>query len=263
MPISNGPKSSDKGLTPGLFPLRVPPMMKSFLTAGLMMAAFTPLGQAEELTLETENQKASYLIGRNIGESMKADGLELDLDLLFTGLKEAAAGTESQIPDADAQAVMMKFQQDMQAKAQAKQAEIAAANAAKGKAFLEENGKREGVTTTESGLQYEVLTPAEGDKPAATDTVKVHYHGTLPDGTVFDSSVERGEPIDFPLNGVIKGWTEGVQLMSVGSKYKFTIPSELAYGDNPGGGRPGGVLIFEVELLEITKGPEDSTPAGE
>lgn len=186
---------------------------------------------------------------------MKADGLELDLDLLHAGLKEASAGTESQIADADAQAVMMKFQQEVQAKQQAAAAAAAAENAAAGKAFLDENGKREGVTTTESGLQYEVLTAAEGDKPAAADTVKVHYHGTLTDGTVFDSSVDRGQPIDFPLNGVIKGWTEGVQLMSVGSKFKFTIPSDLAYGErgSPPKIGPGATLVFEVELLEITK----------
>lgn len=227
-----------------------------------MVAAFSPLALAEELKFETDTQKVSYLIGRNIGESMKADGLALDLDLLHAGLKEVSAGTESQIAEADAQAVMMKFQQEMQAKQQEMQAEQQAAaaaaaveNAAAGKAFLEENGKREGVTTTESGLQYEVLTAAEGDKPAAADTVKVHYHGTLIDGTVFDSSVDRGSPIDFPLNGVIKGWTEGVQLMSVGSKFKFTIPSDLAYGErgSPPKIGPGATLVFEVELLEVTK----------
>ncbi|MDQ8190055.1 FKBP-type peptidyl-prolyl cis-trans isomerase [Roseibacillus persicicus] len=237
-------------------------MMKSFLTAGLMVAAFSPLCLAEEVKLETDNQKVSYLIGRNIAESMKADGLELDFDILFAGMKEAAAGTESKIAEADAQAVMMKFQGEMQAKAQAqaaeqqKEAEAAAqVNIEAGKKFLAENKKREEVTETESGLQYEVLTAAEGDKPAATDTVKVHYHGTLLDGTVFDSSVDRGTPIDFPLNGVIKGWTEGVQLMPVGSKYKFYIPSDLAYGNRGSGPKigPGETLVFEVELLEIAK----------
>ena len=133
-------------------------MMKSFLTTGLMAAAFSSLTLAEDLKLETHNQKVSYLIGRNIGDSMKADGISLDLDLLFAGLKETAAGTESQISDADSQAIMTKFQQDLQAKAQAAAEAKAAESAAAGKAFLEENGKREGVTTTESGLQYEVLT---------------------------------------------------------------------------------------------------------
>ncbi|XMO76601.1 FKBP-type peptidyl-prolyl cis-trans isomerase [Roseibacillus persicicus] len=261
-PLAPPRKKSDIGLTPPPCAPKVPPMMKSFLTAGLMVAAFSPLCLAEEVKLETDNQKVSYLIGRNIAESMKADGLELDFDILFTGMKEAAAGTESKIAEADAQAVMMKFQGEMQAKAQAqaaeqqKEAEAAAqVNIEAGKKFLAENKKREEVTETESGLQYEVLTAAEGDKPAATDTVKVHYHGTLLDGTVFDSSVDRGTPIDFPLNGVIKGWTEGVQLMPVGSKYKFYIPSDLAYGNRGSGPKigPGETLVFEVELLEIAK----------
>ena len=136
-------------------------MMKSFLTAGLMLAAFSPLGLAQDLKLENDTQKASYLIGRNIGESMKADGLSLDLDLLYAGLKEAAAGTESQISEEDAQTVMMKFQSDMQEKQAAEAAAAAAENALKSAAFLEENEKREGVKKTESGLLYEVLTEAD------------------------------------------------------------------------------------------------------
>lgn len=226
------------------------------------MATTSTSSFAEEVKLESDTQKVSYLIGRNIAESMKNDGLELDFDVLFAGMKEAAAGNESKISEADSQAVMMQFQQEMQAKAQARMAEqakeaegAAQGNIEKGKAFLAENKKREGVTETESGLQYEVLTAAEGAKPAATDTVKVHYHGTLLDGTVFDSSVDRGEPIDFPLNGVIAGWTEGVQLMPVGSKFKFYIPSDLAYGNRGSGPKigPGETLVFEVELLEIAK----------
>ena len=129
-------------------------------------------------------------------------------------------------------------------------------NLKEGLDFLEANKSKKGVVTTESGLQYTIMKDAEGAKPVATDKVMVHYHGTLLDGTVFDSSVDRGEPIDFPLNGVIPGWTEGVQLMPVGSKYKFFIPSELAYGANPRAGGPIGpnmVLIFEVELIEIMK----------
>ena len=134
-------------------------------------------------------------------------------------------------------------------------AEAAAASAkAAGQAYLDENAKKEGVSVTESGLQYEVLQAAEGAKPAATDTVKVHYTGTLTDGTKFDSSVDRGEPVEFPLNRVIPGWTEGVQLMNVGSKFRFTIPSELAYGERDMGTiPPNSVLVFEVELLDIIK----------
>ena len=238
-------------------------MMKSLLTAGLMVAAFSPLGLAQDLKLENDTQKASYLIGRNIGESMQADGLALDLDLLFAGLKEASAGTESQISEEDAQEVMMKFQSEMQEKQQAAAAAAAAESALASAAFLEENLERDGVVATESGLQYEVLTEGEGAKPVATDTVKVHYHGTLQDGTVFDSSVDRGEPVEFPLNRVIPGWTEGLQLMSVGSKYKFFIPSALAYGEagSPPNIAPNSALVFEVELLEIPTPEVAPTPA--
>ncbi|MBK1833054.1 FKBP-type peptidyl-prolyl cis-trans isomerase [Roseibacillus ishigakijimensis] len=227
--------------------------MKSFLTAGLLLASFSPLALAEEVKLETDQQKASYLIGRNIGESIKADGLELDLDLLHAGLKEVAAGTESKVSDEEAQAVMMKFQQEMQAKAMAKQEAAAAENIEAGEKFLSENKKREEVTETESGLQYEVLTAGEGKKPAASDTVSVHYHGTLLDGTVFDSSVERGQPAEFPVGGVIQGWVEALQLMPVGSKWKLYIPSDLAYGNRGSGPNigPGETLVFEVELLDI------------
>jgi FKBP-type peptidyl-prolyl cis-trans isomerase len=135
------------------------------------------------------------------------------------------------------------------------QQESAQNNKVEASKFLEENAKREGVSTTESGLQYEVLLAADGPKPKETDRVSVHYHGTLIDGTVFDSSVDRGEPAQFALNGVIPGWTEGIQLMSVGSKYKFYLPADLAYGDNGAGDviQPGAMLIFEVELLEILK----------
>ena len=153
---------------------------------------------------------------------------------------------------------MQAFEGMMQAKAAEAQA-MRAANAGKKKEdgikFLAENGKKKGVTTTASGLQYEVLKEGTGPKPLATDQVNVHYHGTLIDGKVFDSSVERGEPITFPLQGVIKGWTEGVQLMPVGSKWRFTIPSDLAYGDQGAGEDigPGETLIFDVELLGIVK----------
>ena len=219
------------------------------------MAGLLTIANAEEIKMETEIDKVSYLIGRNIGEGMKQEGLELNMDNVAAGMREANAGKESQISDADAQAIMVGFQQKMQAEAAAKAAEASKKNAEEGTKFLEENKKREGVTTTESGLQNEIMKAGEGDKPTATDTVSVHYHGTLLDGTVFDSSVDRGEPTSFPVNGVISGWTEALQLMPVGSKWKLFIPSDLAYGDRGAGGAigPGAMLTFEVELLEIKK----------
>ncbi|MEZ6049686.1 MAG: FKBP-type peptidyl-prolyl cis-trans isomerase [Planctomycetaceae bacterium] len=173
--------------------------------------------------------------------------MKVDLTMLAKGLKDAFDNAEPPISEDEINEAITTFQ------VQKKEME-AEENLKAGKEFLDKNGKRKEVTTTKSGLQYEVMKQGSGEKPKATDTVKVHYHGTLIDGTVFDSSVDRGEPISFPLNGVIKGWTEGVQLMGVGSKFKFYIPGELAYGSNP---RPGGpigpnaVLVFEVELLGI------------
>lgn len=236
---------------------RVPAMLKQTRVAGMLLATLITMATAqEEPKLESETDKVSYLIGRNIGGSIAADGLELNLDTLIAGLREAVDGNDSKISDADAQAIMTSFQQKMQEQAQTKAAAAAKENVEAGNKFLEENKKREGVITTESGLQYEILKSSEGDKPAETDTVSVHYHGTLLNGDVFDSSVDRGEPTSFPVNGVIKGWTEALQLMPVGSKWKLFIPSDLAYGDRGAPGSPigpGSMLTFEVELLEIKK----------
>ncbi|MEO1835688.1 MAG: FKBP-type peptidyl-prolyl cis-trans isomerase [Akkermansiaceae bacterium] len=212
---------------------------------------------AQEPKLESDMDKASYLIGRNIGETISADGIELNVDNMVAGLREALAGKDARIAEADANKIMEKFQAEMQAKMQAKAKSKSLANVEAGQKFLEENKKREGVTVTESGLQYEVITVGTGDKPTALDTVKVHYHGTLMDGKVFDSSVERKQPAEFQVGGVIAGWTEALQLMPVGSKWKLTIPAKLAYGGQ-GAGRdigPHATLIFEVELLSI-KGKE-------
>lgn len=199
---------------------------------------------------------ASYIIGTNIASNLKSQGIDINLDSLVAGMTDVLKGTGSKIAPAEAQEIMTKLQTEMQAKTQAKAGESAKKNIEEGKAFLEKNAKAEGVKTTASGLQYSVMKEGAGEKPKATDTVKVHYHGTLLDGKVFDSSVERNEPATFPLDGVIKGWTEGLQLMTVGSKYKFVLPSELAYGERGAGGDigPNAVLTFEVELLEIVKG---------
>lgn len=202
--------------------------------------------------LATQQQKASYAIGVNIGSGISSQGLaeEVDLAAIALGMQDAVAGNLKLTPE-ELQAVMEEFGAAMQAKQQAAMQVQAQA----GKDFLAKNASEPGVKTTASGLQYLVLTEgkdADAPKPSATDTVSVHYHGTLIDGTVFDSSVERGEPISFPLDGVIPGWTEGVQLMNVGDKYRFFIPSELAYGENGAGQiAPNSTLIFDVELLGI------------
>ena len=181
-----------------------------------------------------------------IGKNIKGQNFDPDMDQLIAGLKDAMAGKEGKFNDQMCQQILQKAQSEAMANASKKNVEA-------GKAFLAENAKKKGVVTTKSGLQYEILKDGTGAKPTAADTVKVHYHGTLTNGEVFDSSVQRGEPISFPLSGVIKGWTEGVQLMPVGSKFKFTIPSDLAYGDNgsPPKISPGATLVFEVELLGI------------
>ena len=205
------------------------------------------------MKLTNDKEKVSYIIGEDIGFSFQREGYDLDIDIMLEAIKGAATGkSENLLSETEKNEVMMRWQQEMQAKKQAQMAEQAKAAKKDGMAFLAQNRNNPGVFETKSGLQYQVIKGAEGRKPAATDTVHVHYHGTLLNGQVFDSSVQRGEPISFPLNQVIAGWTEGVQLMSIGSKYKFFIPSELAYGDQAVGTIPAGsTLIFEVELLDI------------
>jgi len=220
------------------------------------LAATAALAQ-DKLDLTAEKARASYAIGADIANSMKRQSLDLDTKALAAGLVDGMTG-KLQLKDAELEKVMNDFKTALMAKRQAAQATAATENTKKGADYLAANAKKEGVKTTASGLQYKVMKAgADGGKsPKATDTVKVHYHGTLIDGTVFDSSVQRGEPISFPLNGVIPGWTEGVQLMKVGDKFQFTIPSALAYGEQGAGGAigPNSTLIFEVELLGIEAG---------
>ena len=191
--------------------------------------------------------KISYALGLSMGQNLASSGVEsLNYQDLAAGIEDVLTKQQPKISYQEAQQVLNTFFQELEQK-------IAGAAKAEGEKFLAENAKREGVKVTESGLQYEILEPSLGQKPKATDTVRVHYEGTLIDGTVFDSSYKRGESITFPLNGVIKGWTEGLQLMPIGSKYKFFIPYQLAYGERGAGQSipPYAALIFTVELLGI------------
>ncbi|MDC0602831.1 FKBP-type peptidyl-prolyl cis-trans isomerase [Aliiglaciecola sp.] len=212
----------------------------------------------EEVKFENEAQKQAYAFGASVGTFVEqrmgeqADmNVMLDKELVLKGFTAAMQGN-AQFDLTQIQTLNSDLDKVMREAAVAK----AQVNIEKGKTWLAENAKNENITVTESGLQYEVLVAAEGDKPVAQDTVKVHYKGTLLDGTEFDSSYSRGEPATFPLNRVIKGWTEGLQYMNVGSKYKFYIPSDLAYGERATGKiTPNSTLIFEVELLEIMSKP--------
>lgn len=198
----------------------------------------------------TVEQQASYGIGRQIGDQVASNPFEgLDANAVAQGVVDALNGNEMAVSVEDLRAAFGVINERMQAA----QAERAKEASAEGQKFLDENAKRDGVTVTESGLQYEVITEGSGDKPTAASTVKTHYHGTLIDGTVFDSSYDRGEPVEFPVGGVIKGWTEALQLMSVGSKWRLTIPYQLAYGEQGAGGAigPFQTLVFDVELLDI------------
>ncbi|WP_417534842.1 FKBP-type peptidyl-prolyl cis-trans isomerase [Marinobacterium stanieri] len=237
-------------------------MKKSMLAialGGALIAA--PVVQAE--TLETEQQKLSYSLGLILGERLQADVDDLDIEAFTQGV-EAIYNEETPLLNQEQMAeVMQAFQaQKMEEQRQAT-AKLAQDNLDKGKAYQDDNAKRDGVQVTDSGLQYEVLEAGEGASPEASDTVKVHYRGELIDGTQFDSSYARNEPVSFPLDGVIPGWTEGLQLMKEGGKSRLVIPAELAYGPGGMGNAigPNETLVFEVELLEVN--PSDEAAAAE
>ena len=204
--------------------------------------------------LPTEKEQVSYTIGMAMGKQLSEIKDEVNVDTVVKALRTQMDGGKALVTDEQAQQIMQAFGQKMQAKQIAKMMEEGKANLDKGEKFLAENGKKQGVVTTASGLQYQVLTEGKGAKPGASDGVKVNYKGTLLDGTEFDSSYKRGEPAVLPLQGVIPGWAEGLQLMPVGAKYKFWIPSKLAYGEQaPPMIGPNQMLTFDVELLEIVK----------
>lgn len=218
-------------------------MKKIFLTPLVIMGFLSLNAQI----LETEMEKVSYSLGVSVANSVKAQGLQsIDAKAVGKAFEDVFEGKELVISEEEANVILQEYFQKLANKALEE-------NQAAGKEFLLENAKRDGVFTTASGLQYEVLAQGSGASPKATDEVTVHYHGTLTDGRVFDSSVERGQPATFPVNGVIPGWIEALQLMNVGSKYKLFIPSDLAYGERGAGQMigPNSTLIFEVELISI------------
>jgi FKBP-type peptidyl-prolyl cis-trans isomerase len=223
------------------------------LTLASVACAQEPAASQPTGELATMTDKVSYAIGLNLGKGLKQQEVEVDLDVLLRGIKDALAEGQPAMTDEEIQQTMLEFQQDLARRAQERRAAQAEKNQAEGETFLAQNKGKEGVQVTESGLQYMVIQEGTGPKPTASDRVQVHYRGTLIDGTQFDSSYDRGQPATFPLSSVIPGWTEGVQLMSVGSKYKFFLPSDLGYGPNGSGPviGPNATLIFEVELLGI------------
>ncbi len=198
--------------------------------------------------------KLSYALGIGIGSQLAGMGAkELNIDDFAQAIKDVVSGSELKVDNAEAQTLVQNFFQEQEAKQQAAAAEAGKAAKAAGEAFLAENGKKDGVVTLPSGLQYQVLKEGDGKKPSATDQVVCHYEGTLIDGTVFDSSYQRNQPATFGLNQVIAGWTEGVQLMQEGAKYRFFIPYNLAYGERGAGAQipPFAALVFDVELIEV------------
>lgn len=216
----------------------------------LVVGMMTILGCTKQAKLDSDVQKASYAIGMQIGSNLKQQNVDFDADALFAGLMDAKGGKESKLNEEQRQQAMMKLQEATLEKQKAEGEK----NKKTGEDFLAKNKTSEGVKATDSGLQYKVISEGKGKKPKSSNTVKVNYKGTLISGEEFDSSYKRGEPAEFPLDGVIKGWTEGLQLMTEGSKYQFFIPAELAYGSMPRPGIPANsTLIFEVELLEVVK----------
>ncbi len=221
------------------------------LSLSLLLPAIAGAQQAGKAqSTETNQQKASYIIGHNFAKNLMEQGLTPDLKAVAQGIADAVAGKASRFSEEETKVIMTALQQALAEKEKQRMADLQTKNAT----FLADNQKAEGVVALPSGLQYKVVKQGQGKKPAATDTVTVHYEGKLIDGTVFDSSKKRGQPATFPLNRVIAGWTEGLQLMAEGSTYMLYIPGKLAYGQNPPPGSgiyPDAVLIFEVELIKI------------
>ena len=217
---------------------------------------------ADSSTFKDAKDKTSYMLGMQIGKQLKQSGAEINPDMYLNGLKDALSGGKTLLTDEEARQAMMAFQTEMRAKQQEKRKAEGEKSKKEGEAFLAENKKKEGVKVTPSGLQYKVVTTGSGPKPTTNDSVIAHYRGTLIDGTEFDSSYKRGEPTTFAVTGVIKGWTEALLMMNVGSKWQLFIPSDIAYGDF---GRPptipaGATLLFDIELIAIKEKDKPKQP---
>ena len=236
--------------------------MKKIIFGTVIGLSLASIAMAEGTNVLTDTKsRVSYAIGLNIGHSFKSQSLDVDPELVNRAIKDVLAGNPELLTEAEVKETLTAFQQEMRANMMKKRAEQGLKSKAEGEAFLAANKSQPGVTVLPDGLQYQVLTTGAGPLPAASDTVTVNYRGTLIDGTEFDSSYKRGQPASFPVGGVIRGWTEALQKMTVGSKWKLFIPSELAYGESGQRGiPPNAVLIFEVELLD-TKSPVAPAPA--
>ncbi|MBF0368410.1 MAG: FKBP-type peptidyl-prolyl cis-trans isomerase [Magnetococcales bacterium] len=228
--------------------------MKRF-TVFLAAILFLAIPQAQAGSFKTDKQKFGYFVGMQMGLELKELGIDVDLDSFVAAVKDAVGEKKFKMTPDEAQATKQLLQQEVRASHAKRKSAMGEQNLKEGAAFLAKNKSAKGVTTTASGLQYQVLAKGKGPKPTATDNVTVHYRGTLLDGTEFDSSHKRNKPISFRLDQVIPGWSEGVQLMNTGAKYRFFIPSELGYGARGAGGviGPNATLIFDVELIEIGK----------
>ena len=226
--------------------------LRWIVVLGVLVLA-SQVGAKEDLVLKNQKDKISYVIGMDIGSNFKKQSIAIDPDILMRGIKDGLSGGKSLLTEQEVRDVTTAFQKEMVAKQEELNKKLGEKNKKEGEVFLAENKKKEGVKTLPSGLQYKVIKAGTGKKPKSTDTVTTQYRGTLIDGTEFDSSYRRGQPASFPVNGVIPGWTEALQLMEEGAKWQLVVPSNLAYGDR-GAGRqigPNATLIFEVELISI------------
>jgi FKBP-type peptidyl-prolyl cis-trans isomerase FklB len=237
--------------------------MKTFLIGIVLAALAIPVLAEDRPALKDAKDKVSYSIGLDIGTTFKKQKMELNSDALAAGVKDGLTGATPLMREDEVRQVMMTFSKEMNEKAATANKEAADKNTAEGDKFLADNKSKPGVKTTESGLQYKVLKEGNGSPPKPSDTVVVNYRGMLIDGTEFDSSYKRGEPATFPVNAVIKGWTEALQLMKPGSKYQLFIPANLGYGARGAGGDigPNAALIFEVELLNVKPGESSASPS--